>query len=102
MNAIRAVVRNGRLETDEPINLPEGTELLIPLPNGDSAQEDSEEVWDDSPEGIEAWLRWCDTLQPLIFTEEERAALEADRRARKEWEKAHFDQYADEVRRLWE
>jgi hypothetical protein len=100
MNAIKAIIRNGRIETDEPINLPEGTELLIPLPNGDAERE--EEAWDDSPEGIEAWLRWCDSLEPLIFTEQELAALEADRRARKEWEKARFDEYADEVRRLWE
>ena len=102
MNAIKAVVRNGRIETDEPINLPDGTELVIPLPNASSAPEEPQEEWDDSPEGIEAWLRWCDSLQPLIFTEEELAALEVDRRARKEWEKAHFAEYSDQLRRLWE
>jgi hypothetical protein len=36
MHTIKATVRGGRLEVDEPINLPDGTELEIPLPdNGD-------------------------------------------------------------------
>ena len=32
MSTIKAVVRNGRIETDEPLDLPEGTELLGPDP----------------------------------------------------------------------
>jgi hypothetical protein len=83
MNTIRATVRNGRIETEEPINLPEGTELVVSR-SGDGIDED--EDWDNSPEGIAAWFEWYDSLQPLIFSAEERAAWEADRRARKEWE----------------
>ncbi len=36
MTTIKAVVRNGRIETEEPLSLADGTELLIPLPNGTS------------------------------------------------------------------
>jgi hypothetical protein len=32
MITIEAVVRNGRIEVDRPIELPDGTRLLIPLP----------------------------------------------------------------------
>ena len=71
MNAIRAIVRNGRIETEEPIDLPEGTELLIPIPNGES---DDDGGWDNSPEGIAAWLQWYDSLQPLIPSETEAEA----------------------------
>ena len=98
MATLKATVRNGRLETDQPIDLPDGTELRIPIP--DSTGDD--DGWDNTPEAIAAWLTWYDSLQPLIFTEEERAALDADRRARKDWEKAHFEEYAEELRRLWE
>ncbi len=98
MIPIKAVVRNGRLETDEPINLPDGTEILIPLSNGPL---DDEEGWDNSPEGIAAWLQWYTSLEPLIFTEEEKAAREADRTARKEWEKANFQEYTDKLIRMW-
>jgi hypothetical protein len=78
MNAIRAVVRNGRIETDEPLNLPEGTELVIPLPDpSGNGAEDYEEGWDTSPEGISAWLRWSEGLEPLTITPAEEADAEA-------------------------
>ena len=99
MGAIKGVVRNGRIETEEPLDLPEGTEVVISLAQG---HPDEEEGGDNSPEAIAAWLRWYDSLEPLIFTDEELAAWEADRRARKEWEKAHFEEYAEEMRRIWE
>ncbi len=41
-------------------------------------------------------------IEPFEWTEEERAAHEADRQARKAWEKAHFDERADKLRRMWE
>lgn len=37
---IKAIVRNGRLETEEPIDLPDGTEHLIPVNNGAISEED--------------------------------------------------------------
>lgn len=39
MNAIKAIVRNGRIETDGPLELPDGTELWIPMPNGTADDE---------------------------------------------------------------
>ena len=98
MNTIRAVVRNGRIETEEPLGLPEGTELMIPLPDGSPEDEDG---WHNSPEGIAAWLKWCESLEPLIFTDDERAAWEADQQARKEWRRAHFDEYTEKLRKVW-
>lgn len=97
MTVIKGVVRNGRIETNEPLDLPEGTELLIPLPTR-LADDDG---WDNSPEGIAAWLKWYASLEPLIFTDEEKAAWEADRVARKAWEKANFDDYTDSLTRMW-
>lgn len=99
MDTIRGVVRNGRIETDDPLDLPEGTELLIPVPGRST---DDEDDWDNSPEDIAAWLAWADSLEPLIFTDAERAAWEADEQARKEWEKSHFESYAKELRRVCE
>jgi hypothetical protein len=98
LSTIKAVVRNGRIETGEPLDLPDGTELLIPIPDRAG---DEEPGWDNSPEGIAAWLAWSESLEPLIFTEEEKAAWEADRRARKEWEAEHFDEYTDSLTRMW-
>lgn len=74
MSTIKAVVRNGRIETEEPLDLPEGTELLIPIPDHPNADEPG---WDNSPEGIAAWLGWADSLQPLLRDEREEAAADA-------------------------
>ena len=61
-----------------------------------------EENWPDTPETIAAWLKWYDSLEPLIFTDEERAAWEAARREQKEFEKATFAERAEKLRRMWE
>lgn len=74
MSLIKAVVRNGRLETDAPIDLPDGTELLIPVFNGTS---DDEPGWDSTPEGIADWLKWYDSLQPLKIDANEEAEAQA-------------------------
>jgi hypothetical protein len=74
MNTIKATVRGGRLEVAEPINLPDGTELDIPLPD---EGEDIEPGWDNSPDGIAAWLKWYDSLEPLLRTGAEEAEAEA-------------------------
>jgi hypothetical protein len=57
MTTIKAIVRNGRIEVDKPIDLPDGTELTIPLPGTPQTLGMREEDWSDAPEAIEAWIR---------------------------------------------
>ena len=57
---------------------------------------------DDTPEGVAAWLREYDALEPLIFTEVEREALEQARAEQKAWELAHFEERAEKLRKMWE
>jgi hypothetical protein len=98
MSPIRGVVRNGRVETRVPLSLPEGTEILI-VPEQTPDREDD---WDNSPGGIATWLEWYDSLEPLMQTDQELAALQADREARSAWEKAQLEAHADRLRSLWE
>jgi hypothetical protein len=99
MSIIHAVVRKGRVETDQPVPFADGTRLTI-LPEAEAVPA-CEAHWKDTPEAIEAWLKWLDSLEPLEFTEEEKAALEEDREARKTWEKEHFNEHADRLAKLW-
>lgn len=94
MTTIRATVRGGRIEVDEPIDLPDGTQLLIPIPNGDT---------DDGvgPEEIARVLAAMDQMEPLNMTDAELAAWEADRQARKEAEKADFARRSALVEGMW-
>ena len=96
MTLIKAIVRNGRIETDEPIDLPDGTELFIPVNGAD------DEDRPRTPEEIAATLAAMDKVEPFSWTEEERSAWEAERKARKEWEKAHFLEEAERLRKIWE
>lgn len=99
MTTIKAVVRNGRLEVDEPLDLPDGTVLQIPVP-GDTAQAEGDGPM--SPDEIEQVLAAMDRMEPLRMTDAELAAWEADRKARREWEKAHFFEHAEKLQRMWE
>ena len=73
MNAIKAIVQNGRLETEEPIDLPDGTELTISLL--DVAYDHGAQG--ATPEDIAAWIAWYDALEPLKMTVAEEADAEA-------------------------
>jgi len=98
---IRTIVQDRRIEIPAPDDLADGTEVVIELtPASEKAELDDD--WDDSPEGIERWIQAVNSLQPLIFSEDELVALEADRLARKQWEKDHFFEYSDKLAKLWE
>jgi hypothetical protein len=96
---LTAIVRNGQLELPRPLDLPDGTEVEIRLPEQegtDAGQADEGPVTHDE---IARTLAALEKIEPLEMTDEERAALEADRQARKDWEKAHFDERAEKLRR---
>jgi hypothetical protein len=92
--SIKAVVRDGRIEPEVPLDLPDGTRLVVSTEGAESREA-------GSPEAIEAWLLWSDTLEPLIFSAEEKAAWEPDRSERKAWELSRSDQHAERLARLW-
>ena len=77
MTTIKAVVRQGRLEVDRPIELPDGTELVIPIPSNGAAPGNREDNSPDSPDAIEAWIRWYDSLEPIEMTDAERGQAAA-------------------------
>ena len=97
MTTIKATVRNGRIEVDEPLDLPDGTVLQIPVPDAERAKDD-----EMSPDEIQRVLAAMDRMEPLQMTDAELAAWEADRQARKESEKAHFFERAEKLHRMWE
>jgi hypothetical protein len=99
MIAIRAMVRNGRIETDDPLDLPDGTGLLV-YPAEE--RPDPEDAFGDSPEGLAAWLQAFDARQPLVLSDEDRAEIEKARADQRAWELAHFEERAEKLRKMWE
>lgn len=98
MKMIKAVVRNGRIEPEEPLEWPDGTVVQVLAPT----DSDVEEGWDNSPEGIAKWLARYQSLEPLVLTEEEVTIIEGKTQEQKEWEEKHYEEYAAKLKKDWE
>jgi hypothetical protein len=76
MHPIRATWTNGQIVPAEPVDWPEGSELLVePVPAGEKIGLD-ESDWRDDAEALADWERWINTIEPLEFSDEERASME--------------------------
>ncbi len=76
MNAIKAIVRSGRIELQEPVDWPDGTEVLIEptLAPTEKIGIDESESRDD-PASLANWAAWINTIEPLEFTLDEAARM---------------------------
>jgi hypothetical protein len=84
VNAIKATWTNGQILPAEPVDWPEGSALVVEPVNGAGSLGLSEEGWRDDVESIAEWEKWVRSIEPLEYTEGERAA---------------FSRYRDEHRR---
>ena len=99
MTILKGIIHHGQIVLPEPTDLPEGTEVqIIPTEFAGSADDERPMTSDE----IARTLAAMDCVQPFEMTDLERAAIEADRRARKEWEKSRFFEDADRLRGMWE
>ena len=98
----KGVIRHGQVVVNAPINLPDGSEVTITgYPQGSNGNKhDNDEPL--TPEEIAASLAAMEKIEPFSWTNEERAAWEAEKRVRKQWEKSHFQEEAEKLRRIWE
>jgi hypothetical protein len=87
MDAIRSVVKNGRIEVDAPSDWPDGTPVRVEL--GSNGQSEYDDLSPETPEEIQAWLRWYHSLDPIVMTPEEEAGWEAERKIQKEFDTAN-------------
>jgi hypothetical protein len=75
VHAIKATWTNGQIVPNEPVDWPEGIELLVePLPAGEKIGL-TEEEWRDDPEALADWEAWINKIEPLEYTDEERESL---------------------------
>ncbi len=75
MSAIKAVWTNGHIVPAEPVDWPEGSELLVD--KVESARLGlTEDEWRDDPESIAAWIDAVEKLEPMVWKEGEREDYE--------------------------
>jgi hypothetical protein len=83
VDAIKATVRQGRLELEASPDWPDGTEVLIePTAPSEKIGIDESE-WRDDPDSLADWAAWIQTIEPLEFTPgEARKIVEFDEQMR--------------------
>ena len=85
MHAIRATWTKGKIVPAEPVDWPEGSELLVePVPRGEKIGLTEDDPGDD-PDSIAAWVAAVEKLEPMIWEEGEREAYENYRKASREF-----------------
>ncbi|HQX51331.1 MAG TPA: hypothetical protein PLY87_26055 [Planctomycetaceae bacterium] len=102
IQTIHTVVQDRRIVVPVPDDLPDGTKVEVTISAGSEKIGIDESEWDDSPDGIKAWIRQYESLEPLILTDADRAEMDTAMREQKEWEKSHFFEQTDKLRQLWE
>ena len=75
MNAIKATWTNGQILPAEPVDWPEGSELVVEPVNGALPIGLTESEWRDDAEAIAAWEKWVRSIEPLEYTDNERVEL---------------------------
>ena len=90
------IVHNGRVELEQPLAWPEGTEVIV-MPNVNREGEK-----EPTPEEIAQTLAAIDNILPFDMSDEELANWEADRRRQREFEKANFEARGEAIGRNWE
>ena len=75
MNAIKAIWTNGQIVPAEPVDWPEGSVLLVEpmVPSEKIGLDESD--WRDDAEALADWEAWIRTIEPLEYTDEERAEM---------------------------
>ncbi len=101
MNAVRGTWKNGQIVPDQPVAWPEGCRLVIEPVEDEETVGIREEDWPDSPEAIAEWLRWYDSLEPILMTPEEEANWQAARQEQREFEKSTFEERAKRIEGLF-
>lgn len=97
MIALRGKIKNGQVVLDQPTDLPDDTVVIVTT--GPTVTKDDEPM---SQEEIARALERLDRIEPLDLSDTDLAAIEADRQARREWEKTQFAEHAEMLRRIWE
>jgi len=97
MDIIRTTVHNGRIDVHVDADLPDGTEVEIRISPTSADYKPGDGVQNETPEAIEASLERLMSIEPLIFSPEEKAAWDAAEAERKRWEKDHFMEWSDRI-----
>ena len=88
---MKGIIRKGRVEVSKPIDLPDGTEVIV------SSKSSIPDDGPMTPEEIAAILSAMQQIQPFEMTPEEEAAIEAGRLKSKAYTLANMHKGIEEL-----
>jgi hypothetical protein len=81
VDSIKAVWTNGQIQPLEPVDWPEGSQLVVePVACSDDDVVPGDNVWGDDPESFAAWAAAVEKIEPMVWAEGEREQFEAFRK----------------------
>jgi hypothetical protein len=92
MTTITTIVRAGRIQLDEPSDLPDGSPVEVTFRPATTIQSPfgmTEQEQGTTPEAIERWIAILDAIPAPVMTDEEWSAWNARRKEDREWEFAN-------------
>jgi len=102
MSILHGTYTNGVIRLDGPADLAEGQKVVIQPKNPTDRLGCSEDEWDNSVEGIDDWLRWYGSLEPLMLTTAELAKIASAREEQKRFELESWDRQSVAFRENFE
>jgi hypothetical protein len=93
---------NRTVVLDEPLDWPDGTEVAVNRVEDEETVGLREEDWPTTEEGIENWLRWYDSIEPLNLTPEDDAAMQAAWKAQRDFERVTGEDRRRKIEKLFE
>jgi len=101
MNRVTGTYRNGKVALDQAVDWPEGTRVVCE--NG--AQPEGAEFcsdgspWVDTPEAIQRWVEWFDSLEPVL-TGQELERFESELRSARDEQKLLLPKWQERIDNL--
>lgn len=98
MDSIKATWRDGQIMPAEPVDWPDGSELIVERIG--PAQDKiglTEEEWGDDPESIAAWIAKVEKLEPMVWGDGEREEYERYREISRQYNLSAVRKQMEEV-----
>ena len=94
---IQAVVHDRQFIVPVSDDLPYGTKVEVRITTQKEKTNMDESDWDDSPEGIDVWIKAVRELEPIFSNEVEQTAFDKALQDQKDWEKSQFFEQAEKL-----
>ena len=101
VNRVTGTYRNGKVALDEPVDWPEGTHVVCEYgaqPEGVDLCLDGS-PWEDTPEAIQRWVEWFDSLEPVL-TGQELERFESELRSARDDQKPLLPKWQERIDNL--